>query len=543
MPGGDGTTVSSQALIPALRDLPPRRLAARTEHLRSELRSARRPLLSRRRALALAAFVLAVLATLLATPAVGLRDQLRNLFSSDEPPPEVITRYFANQNVGPGGLNPAVIPGKTRVATAVFVRGFGKRVVWVAPTRRGGFCSTDLCDSERKMPLAVTLRVTGPTPKEGPSKGSDVHVLFEGDTLIRRGEAVVVHFEDGRTERVSLRWVPKPIDAGFFIYELPKDRWDVGKRPVRFTVEDARGNELARNAKGAGYFKETQRHGLAPPSNATIPQPPPPPAPPSQTYSDPTGDALSSMLDIKSVTITERDNGFIDFLVTLAGDFEWSEDGPLIALDLDQNPDTGSAFYGTEVELVLQSERANAEVMPALYRANGWDFRRERHARAAWTLGPHEGGFQIKRSSLGLTKYQGFNIVVGSVSNHPDMAPDFGTFNYQRVSGRKPPRLGPDRRAPKVLAYDSTGVRGRDAELQYWVLEGRGRTRQVIRIFRGPRLLQTVWTPLADANPFGLSTTTWKVPSNAHGDLRYCVRSFDAAGNRSNLVCAGPQIG
>jgi hypothetical protein len=542
MHGGDGAIMSSQLGIPAPRDLPAGRLAARTEHLRSELQGAPRPLLSRRRALVLAAFVLALLATLLATPAVGLRDRLAHLFSADERPPEVITRYFANQNVGPESLNPAVIPGKARVATAVFVPDFGKRVVWVAPTRRGGFCSTDLCDSERKTEFAVTLRVTGPTSRKAPT-GSDVHVLFEGDTLYRQAKAVVVHFEDGSSERVGLRWVRKPIDAGFFIYELPKEHWDVGKRPVLFTVEDASGKELARDTKGAGYFKDTQRHGLALPSNATIPQVPPPSAPPSHTFSDAAGDALSSMLDIKSVTITERDDEFIDFLVTLAGDFEWSEDGPLIALDLDQNPDTGSAFYGTEVELVLQSERANAEVMPALYRANGWDFRRERHARAAWTLGPHEGGFQIKRSSLGLTKYQGFNIVVGSVSNHPDMAPDFGTFNYQRVPGRNPPRLGPDRRAPKVLAYDSTGVRGRDAELQYWVLEARGRTRQVIRIFRGARLLQTVWTPLADANPFGLSTTTWKVPPHVNGALRYCVRSFDGAGNRSNLVCAGLQIG
>jgi hypothetical protein len=534
--------MSSQLGIPALRDLPAGRLSVRAEHLQAELWDARRPLLSRGRAVALAAFVLAVLATLLATPAVGLRDRLANLFSSDQPPPEVITRYFANRNIGPGGLNPAVIPGKARVATAAFVPGFGKRVVWVAPTRRGGFCSTDFCDSERKMPLAVTLRVTGPTLKEGPSEGSDVHVLFEGDTLIRRAEAVVVHFEDGRTERVSLRWVPKPIHAGFFIYELPKDRWDVGKRPVLFTVEDARGNELARNAKGAGYFKETQRHGLAPPSNATIPPPPPPPAPESRTFDDATGDARPPSLDIKSVTITDRDDGFVDFLVTLAGDFDWTEDGPLIALDIDRNPDTGSAFYGTEVELVLQSDGASREVMPALYRARGWDFRRERHARAAWTLGPHVGGFSIKRSSLGLTRNQGFNIVAGSVSNHPDTAPDFGTFNYQRVPGRKPPRLGPDRRAPKVLAYDSTGVPGGEAKLQYWVLDGRGKTRQVIRIYRGPRVLKTIWTPLADANPFGTAETTWHVPSNVRGGLRYCVRSLDAAGNRSNRVCANLKI-
>ena len=69
--------------------------------------------------------------------------------------------------------------------------------------------------------------------------------------------------------------------------------------------------------------------------------------------------------------MTQRDDGFIEFEVTVAGDLDWSEDEALVALDLDQNPDTGSAFYGTEVELMLQSAGAGAEVMPALYRADG----------------------------------------------------------------------------------------------------------------------------------------------------------------------------
>jgi hypothetical protein len=70
-------------------------------------------------------------------------------------------------------------------------------------------------------------------------------------------------------------------------------------------------------------------------------------------------------------------------------------------------------------------------------------------------------------------------------------------------------------------------------KLGYWLLDGRGTTRQVIRIFRGRRLLRTIWTPLADANPFSVSETVWQVPARLHGSLRFTVRSIDAAGNRS----------
>ncbi|HET7807727.1 MAG TPA: hypothetical protein VFK71_04465, partial [Gaiellaceae bacterium] len=61
---------------------------------------------------------------------------------------------------------------------------------------------------------------------------------------------------------------------------------------------------------------------------------------------------------------------------------------------------------------------------------------------------------------------------------------------------------------------------------------------QVIRVFRGRRLLKTIWTPLADANPFRTAETTWHVPAGLRGHLRFTVRSFDAAGNRSAVATA-----
>jgi hypothetical protein len=62
-----------------------------------------------------------------------------------------------------------------------------------------------------------------------------------------------------------LVWVSKPIDAGFFLYLLPKSHWKPGKRPITIEVDDAKGHPLARDYRVAGYFLDSQRTGLAPP--------------------------------------------------------------------------------------------------------------------------------------------------------------------------------------------------------------------------------------------------------------------------------------
>jgi hypothetical protein len=535
--------MSSQLVIPPLRDPPAGRLAARTAHLRAELPGAAHPLLGRRRALALAALLLALLATLLATPAFGLRDHLADLFTSDDHPPELIVRYFSRLNIAPPGTAP-VESGKARIAMAVEIPGYGHEVIWVAPTTTGGFCSTNGCDRGRTKPLSTTLRISGPTSRNSqPAPGStNVHVFIEGDTLLRRATGVEIRFEDGSSEQTPLVWVSKPIAAGFFVYELPKEHWQTGKRPVDVVALGADGRTLARDASAARWLRDAQSKGLAPArgqrrSTSTAPCLNPAGPLSSRTYSDPVGDT-STYPDITALTVTKQCDGRLGFRVTIADPFdEVRSDAPLVALDLDQNPDTGSAFYGTEVQ-VAPAEGLRGGL--GFYRARVWDFRETKwpRGRGGSEFGPHSVGFSIRPSGLGLKRGARFNIVVASVGSHSDTAPDTGTFSYELSPGTPPRRPGPDRRAPKAFAFESTGVHGKTAELAYWALDGRGRTRQVIRIFRGRRLLKTIWTPLADANPFHLSETTWHVPAHVHGTLRFSVRSIDAAGNKSTRASA-----
>jgi hypothetical protein len=262
----------------------------------------------------------------------------------------------------------------------------------------------------------------------------------------------------------------------------------------------------------------------------------------SVSFLDPSGDAGSS-LDITGLEVSSDWGGF-GFWVTVAKNPIWcrGEGGDLpitVAIDTDQNPDTGSAFYGTEVEFAFQPPSNARDGEPVFRRANGWDFRgASLPGGFGWGCGPTGGGYFVDASALGVAPNAGFNVVAATVSPHTDTAPDIRTFNYQPVAGTPPPTLGPDTRAPHVVTYPSRAVHGKVARLTYWMLDGRGRTAETIRIYRRARLLKTIRRPLSDSNPFVLSHIAWRVPRTVRGALRFSVRSVDAAGNASKVSWA-----
>ncbi len=253
------------------------------------------------------------------------------------------------------------------------------------------------------------------------------------------------------------------------------------------------------------------------------------------SFSDAAGDASASSLDITGLDVSEL-AGSIELRVSMAGTFNWDDDGPVVALDLDQNPDTGSAFYGTEVEFAFIGYGNAREGEAVLLRSHGWDFRGATPPEGwGWGLGPNEVDYFMSRSDLGLAPNAGFNVVAASPGSHPDTAPDIRTFNYQPVAGTPPPALGRDTRAPHVIAWPGSGVHGKVAKLNYSALDGRGKTGETIRIYRRARLLKTIRVPLGDTNPFVEQTASWRVPRKLHGRLRFSVRAVDAAGNRSKV--------
>jgi hypothetical protein len=264
--------MSSELWVPEPRDLPSGRLGARARHLRAEI--ARQPVArfaDRGRLVAAVAIVVALAAALLATPAFGLRDRIVNLFAVEHPerqrPPELIQRYFRNMYDARPDESTGVVASKARVAIRLAIPGYGHETLWVAPTRAGGYCSNVGCNRTRSTRFEVQMQIAGPTSTNSqPMPGSrDQHVFFVGDTSLPKARGIAIRFEDGDVEHSPLVWVSKPIDAGFFIYVLPKEHWKVGRRPVALVVEDAKGKHLARNKEAAGYFRDSQLKGFAPP--------------------------------------------------------------------------------------------------------------------------------------------------------------------------------------------------------------------------------------------------------------------------------------
>jgi hypothetical protein len=219
-------------------------------------RKARR--LTRRR-LALRAGVaalIALLTVLMATPALGVRGRLVHLFSDSEPAPARVVTDFAQLDVAaPAGMAPGVVAGEARDVMEAPLSTGTSAVLWVAPTRSGGFClglSTNGrqsgggggCDRDRQGRFSPGLLIPGPVSPEGTVLMPPV--VIDGYTLIPEAEKVEVRYQDGSLAETPIIWVSTPIDAGFFIYEIPKRHWEAGHRPASLILEDADGHELAR---------------------------------------------------------------------------------------------------------------------------------------------------------------------------------------------------------------------------------------------------------------------------------------------------------
>jgi hypothetical protein len=253
--------------IPPLRDLPPGRLAQRVQHLRAEIVEQRRPRAVLQRPALRVGVALALVfgAILLATPAFGLRGQLIHLFGGGKPAPAPVVKRFGEIDVGaPPGMASNVIAGEAREVMEVSLSTGKTWVMWVAPTRAGGFCMPSGCDRDRSLPFAPGLTIPGPVSPSGEILAPPV--IFEGDTLIHGASTVEIQFEDGGSAGTPVVWVSPPIDGGFFVYELPEAHWKAGHRPVALILRDANGNEVARNTEIARGLVQIQSRRLVDPS-------------------------------------------------------------------------------------------------------------------------------------------------------------------------------------------------------------------------------------------------------------------------------------
>jgi hypothetical protein len=255
------------------------------------------------------------------------------------------------------------------------------------------------------------------------------------------------------------------------------------------------------------------------------------------SFVDPAGDSGSAP-DVTGVAIANDDGGVVNVKVTLGnrGTFG-AGDGVGVGIDTDQNPDTGTVFYGTEYELDLEGSAAH------FYRAAANGFYEEAPVPASMHASFSGGAVTVsfKPSDLGITT--GFNVYAAAFDNSAiDLSPDIRMVNYQLVGGTPPPVLSPDHRAPVDEALKSSGTHGRIVELYYFASDGRAETADAIVIYKGRKVLKRINYRLEDTNPFLPYVARWKVPKKTKGKLRFCVTSVDRAGNKSKAACAALTI-
>jgi hypothetical protein len=284
---------------------------------------------SRRRLIAAA--IAAVLIALVATPAFGIGGLLLDLigrtnvpFTQGKTAPYEIKRdFFDLSHFAPPGMAPQAIVAQTRKVGVFRIRG-RTRVLYVAPTKKGGYCwmftdafggcraTRDTPHPQATQPGAINPYLLGLTwqgspfrvdPQGRPAKGKPPHTTqVGGDILATNAHALQVEYEDGSKTPIPFIFVSKPIAAGFFLYAIPSGHDLPGTRVRAVSVLDVNGRVLARQPIS---YRLPRRLPHPPPANV---RPPvrssprlPPPAPPLQK-----GEA-------EGVTVTAGRNGVAVF--------------------------------------------------------------------------------------------------------------------------------------------------------------------------------------------------------------------------------------
>jgi len=195
---------------------------------------------ARRRRTLTTALVAVAVSVVAAPAALGLHRLVLDFFSA-EPAPERVQLTFARLDLGaPKGMATGVIPMQTRKVPVASADG-SETFVWVAPTRRGGFCLTwqhgaGGCRTRAGGGAGATF--SGSRDASGLTINQVTGAITQDNA-----ERVELRFADGKTLELPITWVSPPIDAGFYAYEVP-----AGRRPQELVLYAEDGDVIARES-------------------------------------------------------------------------------------------------------------------------------------------------------------------------------------------------------------------------------------------------------------------------------------------------------
>lgn len=261
-------------------------------------------------------------------------------------------------------------------------------------------------------------------------------------------------------------------------------------------------------------------------------------------YIDATGDNTGGSPDITNVVISNDDAGMLEFRLTIANRTDLGEhDFVSLYIDSDQSAASGcDVGGGLGIDWVLVSHGHVAPEADSLllrrYSGCTLDDSLPKQESLVGTFDSTTSALDLRidRAELGGTA--AFRLLV-IASTDPD-----GPTHWD-LAGETTPWVFPvliaeprDQTPPRAKALRSSGVHGGVARLRYIVFEESGRAREELTVTRGRRVLARRRTPLGKRDATRVYFRPWRVPENVTGVLRFCVRAWDAEGNRSGRSCA-----
>jgi hypothetical protein len=169
------------------------------------------------------------------------------LFSSSQPAPNMVKKQFLD--LAFGAPPRFAIEPLAAEAREVGTFRFGGRThkLWVAPTRRGGFCYVFEHAAGGCVPAAADRRPLGVSLLQG-EIGETIEAAasrIEG-TVGHGVERLEIRYADGSLSDAPLTYVSDPIDAGFFALDIPAEHRAKATRATAVVALDRDGNEVAR---------------------------------------------------------------------------------------------------------------------------------------------------------------------------------------------------------------------------------------------------------------------------------------------------------
>jgi hypothetical protein len=171
--------------------------------------------------------------------------------ASASTPPRTDVR-FASAPLGPASTFASItrrtaappIVMAERARRVAVIHWDGDRPLLVAPTTAGGFCES------LAGPYGGAGCFTGTRQRNvldsGLTADASGPIALNGKLFNSHGVRLEVRYEDGRTNMVPIIWVSKPINAGFFVFVIPRAQRRPGHRPLAITLFSATGVKLAR---------------------------------------------------------------------------------------------------------------------------------------------------------------------------------------------------------------------------------------------------------------------------------------------------------